>query len=133
MDGNCYHACLKLDALRASDFEIGGPNSPVPQHGIRYKSRPSSEPGDKPPNIRSKRNKANKTGGHLSPPSTAGSKRSVPSREAFAEPREPKNMKKTSKVYSQADPRSKKGKDKPAKSKRANDMNAPLNTEEFTR
>ena len=132
VDGNCYHACLKLDALRASDFEIGGPNSPVPHHGLKHESRPSSVPGgsDEPRNSRSKEIKANKTGGHISPPSTAGSKRSIPSREAFAEP---KNLKKANKVYSQADPRSRKGKDKTAKSKRASDINAPVNTEEFNK
>ncbi|GMH51794.1 hypothetical protein TL16_g01087 [Triparma laevis f. inornata] len=127
VDGNCYQICLKLDALRSSDFEIGGPASPVPQHGIKYENRPMSE-GDGGVSKR-KNKKANKTGGLNSPPSSAGSsKRSVPSREAFVEP---KNLKKANKVYMAADPRSKKGREKAQQGKKMKDMTAPVDPVEL--
>ncbi|GMH66148.1 hypothetical protein TrST_g11447 [Triparma strigata] len=128
VDGNCYQICLKLDALRSSDFEIGGPASPVPQHGIRHESRPVSE-GDGGVGGKRKNKKANKTGGLNSPPSSAGSsKRSIPSREAFAEP---KNLKKANKVYMSADPRSKKGREKAQQGKKMKDMTAPVDPVEL--
>ena len=135
VDGNCYHICLKLDALRASEFEIGGPASPVPMHGSSTGSRPSSEP-------------ANDSGrrSREGPPSSAGSSRKVESREQMKEAftkkessgrldfdseKENSTIKKIKGVYSQHDPRSQKGKEKSARNKKQQDMNESVDMEQL--
>ena len=130
MDGNLYNICLKLDALRASEFEIGGPASPIP---MPSSSRPNSEPAsdngrrsrDRPRNDKQK--KMSKTARNpSSPPSSAGNSRH-PSRdqnrrEAFG--KENSALKKQKSIYGQADPRSTKGKDRTAKVRVAGKSNA---------
>ena len=98
VDGNCYQVCLKLDALRASGFEIGGPGDDAPPQD--FSSRPTSEPASdgrrsrqaKKPNKNAQTYNADSNAYNDSaPPSSAGSVRpnndkmrdSLTNREAF--------------------------------------------------
>jgi len=148
VDGNFYHICLKLDALRASDFEIGGPTSPIP---MPSSSRPNSEPAsDNGRRSRDKPRRKNKmyqsSRNPSSPPSSAdGSRhpsRDTSRKEAFGKKstkkmneheKENSSMKKVKNVYGQADPRSTKGKDRTSKVKKARDMTQPIDHEEFAK
>jgi len=149
VDGNLYHICLKLDALRASEFEIGGPASPIPMpSSSRPNSEPASDNGRRSRNRPRKKKMSQSSRNPSSPPSSAGDSRH-PSRdqnrkEAFGKAqkttknindheKENSSLKKVKNVYGQADPRSTKGKDRIAKSKKSQDMSQPIDHEEFAK
>jgi len=126
VDGNCYAVCLKLDALRGGEFELGGPTSPVPglDRGKKgKKSRPNSRPTSEPGGSRggSKRGARDH---EASPPN---------SREAFPDVDDNEGIRKTKAIYSQTDPRSKKGRKKKPMSTTTGDMDQGVDPENIER